>query len=263
MWVEKLARFGYAAKGLVYAIVGVLAVMAAFTAGGRTTNTQGALHTIARQPFGQILLVLVAIGLACYMLWRLIEAWKDPENKGDDAKGIATRFGYVLSGLAYGGLAVNATLLAFGSGGGSSGGSSSKQDWTARLMQQPFGQWLVGIVGAIVIGLGIYRLYEAYKVKFRKKLNIHELDPKQTKWIVNVCRFGIAARGVVFVMLGVFVLQAAYQSDASEVKGLDGALQTLARQPYGKFLLGIVALGLVAYAIYLFVQSRYRQFKTT
>ena len=259
MWVEKLARLGYATKGAVYGLIGVLAVMAAFSSGGKTTDTQGALHTIARQPFGQILLAVVAVGLIGYALWRIIEAWKDPEHKGDDAKGIATRAGYLFSGLVYGALAFNAALLAFGSGGG--GGGNSKQDWTARVMQQPFGRWLVSIAGAIIIGIGLYKIYLAYKVKFRKKLNLRELDRNQEQWVVNICRFGITARGVVFMLLGFFVLQAAYKSNPDKVRGLDGALQTLARQPYGKILLGIVALGLVAYAIYMIVQSRYRSFK--
>ncbi|MGF1481673.1 MAG: DUF1206 domain-containing protein [Cyanophyceae cyanobacterium] len=261
MWVEKLARFGYATKGAVYGLIGVLALMAAFGSGGKTTDTQGALHTIAGQPFGQVLLIVIAIGLLGYALWRLVEAWKDPEHKGDDAQGIATRLGYVTSGFIYAALSVNAALIAFGSSGGS-GGGSSRQTWTARLMQQPFGRWLVGIVGAIVIGVGIYRIYKAYKIKFRKRLNLRELNQNQEQWVVNICRFGIAARGVVFVMLGFFVLQAAYQSDPNEVRGLDGALQTLAQQPYGKILLGVAALGLVAYAIYLVVQARYRRFKT-
>ena len=259
MWVEKLARLGYATKGAVYGLIGVLAVMAAFSSKGKTTDTQGALHTIAGQPFGQILLIVVAVGLIGYALWRIIEAWKDPDHKGDDAKGIATRAGYLFSGLVYGSLAFNAALLAFGSGGG--GGGNSKQDWTARVMQQPFGRWLVGVAGAIIIGIGLYKIYRAYKVKFRKKLNLRELDRNQEQWVVNICRFGITARGVVFMLLGFFVLQAAYNSNPDKVRGLDGALQTLARQPYGKFLLGIVALGLVAYAIYMIVQSRYRSFK--
>ena len=259
MWVEKLARLGYATKGAVYGLIGVLAVMAAVGSGGKTTDTKGALHTIAGQPFGQILLVVVAVGLIGYALWRIIEAWKDPDHKGDDAKGIATRAGYLFSGLVYGSLAFNAALLAFGSGG--DGGGNSKQDWTARVMQQPFGRWLVGVAGAIIIGVGLYKIYLAYKVKFRKKLNLRELDRNQEQWVVNICRFGITARGVVFILLGFFVLQAAYNSNPDKVRGLDGALQTLARQPFGKFLLGIVALGLVAYAIYMIVQSRYRSFK--
>ena len=259
--METLARFGYVAKGFVYAAIGVLALLAAFSAGGKTTDTSGALQTISNQPFGQILLALIAVGLVGYAIWRLIEAFNDPDNKGSDAKGIFSRLGYALSGLAYLGVAFNAALLAFGSSSGSSGGSSSKQDWTATVMQQPFGRWLVGIGGALVIGIGFYRIYQAYKTKFRKKLNMSELNAKQEKWLVNISRFGIAARGVVFVMIGFFVLQAAKNYNPQQVKGLDGALQTLTRQPYGKVLLGLMALGLIAYAVYLGLQARYRNFK--
>ena len=259
--METLARFGYVAKGFVYAAIGILALLAAFSAGGKTTDTSGALQTISNQPFGQILLALIAVGLVGYAIWRLIEAFNDPDNKGSDAKGIFSRLGYALSGLAYLGVAFNAALLAFGSSSGSSGGSSSKQDWTATVMQQPFGRWLVGIGGALIIGIGFYRIYQAYKIKFRKKLNMSELSAKQKKWLVNISRFGIAARGVVFVMIGFFVLQAAKNYDPQKVKGLDGALQTLAQQPYGKILLGLMALGLIGYAVYLWLQARYRNFQ--
>ena len=259
--METLARFGYVAKGFVYAAIGVLALLAAFTTGGKTTGTSGALQAIANQPFGQILLALIAVGLVGYAIWRLIEAFNDPDNKGTDAKGILSRLGYALSGLAYLGVAFNAALLAFGNSSGSSGGSSSKQDWTATVMQQPFGRWLVGIGGALVIGIGFYRIYQAYKTKFRKKLNLSELNAKQEKWLVNISRFGIAARGVVFVMIGFFVIQAAKNYNPQKVKGLDGALQTLAQQPYGKILLGLMALGLIGYAVYLWLQARYRNFQ--
>ena len=256
--METLARFGYVAKGFVYAAIGVLALLAALTTGGKTTDTSGALQAIANQPFGQILLALIAISLVGYVIWRLVQAFKDPENKGTDAKGIFSRLGYFLSGITYAGVAFNAALLAFGSSSGSGGGSSSKQDWTARVMQQPFGRWLVGLAGAIVIGIGFYRIYRAYKTKFRKQLDLRELSAKQEKWLVNISRFGIAAKGVVFVMIGFFVIEAAKNYNPQNVKGLDGALLTLAQQPYGKVLLGLMALGLIAYAVYLCLQARYR-----
>lgn len=258
--MEKFARFGYAAKGFVYAAIGILALLAAFNQGGKTTGTSGALQTIAQQPFGRIILALIAIGLVGYVIWRFIQAINDPRDKGDDAKGIATRIGYFFSGLAYGGVAFNAALLAIGSGGGG-GGGNSKQDWTATVMQQPFGRWLVGLAGALAIGLGFWRIYRAYKIKFRKKLNLSELNIEQEKWLVNISRFGIAARGVVFIAIGFFLLQAARQYDPSEVKGLDGVLSSFAQQPFGKVFLALIALGLIAYAVYLGLQARYRNFK--
>lgn len=256
--LEKFVRLGYATKGIVYGLIGLLAVTAAFSTGGKTTGSSGALHTIAAQPFGQILLGAIAIGLAGYALWRFIESFLDPENKGTDAQGIGNRLGYLGSGLAYSGMALEAGRLAFGRGGGGSG--DSKEDWTALVLEQPLGRSLVGLVGAIAIGVGFYYLfYRAYKIKFRKKLNLSELHPDQQKWLVQVCRFGVAARGFVFTAIGFFVMQAAYQYNSDKVRGLDGILQTLARQPFGKFLLGIVALGLIAYGIHMAVQARYRR----
>lgn len=254
--METFARFGYAAKGFVYGAIGILALLAAFSIGaGETTDTSGALNAIAQQPFGQALLGLIAFGLVCYVIWRLIEAIKDPEDKGTDAKGIFSRAGYLLSGLTYIGVAINAATLAIGNSSG--GGGNSKQDWTAIVMQQPLGRWLVGLAGAITIGIGFYRIYKAYKTKFRKKLNMGELNQKQRKLLINISRFGIAARGVVFTMTGFFVIQAAKGYNPEKVKGLDGALFTLTQQPFGKLLLAIMALGLSAYAIYLFIEARY------
>jgi len=258
--METFARFGYAAKGFVYAVVGVLALLVAFNLGGETTDTSGALQAIAKQPFGKILLGMIAIALVGYVIWRLIQAFNDPGNKGNDAKGVVARLGYALSGLTYAGVAINAGLLAIGSSNSNSGGGgSSKQDWTAMVMEQPFGRWLVGIAGAITIGIGLWRIYRAYKTKFRKKLNLKNLNSKQQKWLINISRFGIAARGVVFIMIGFFVLQAAKNYDPEKVKGLDGALLTLVQQPFGKILLALMALGLISYGIYLFLQARYRR----
>ncbi len=259
MWMERLARLGYTTKGIVYAIVGVLAVQAAFGTGGKTTDTEGALGTIAAQPFGQFLLALVALGLISYVVWRFVEAVQDPEHRdSDEAEGWARRIGYAISGIIYAGLAFSAIQLIMGSGG-DGGSSNSAQDWTARVLAQPFGQWLVGLVGALIIGLGFYEFYNAYKSKFRKKLKLHQMSSTEETWATRISRFGIAARGVVFVIIGFFLIQAARQSDASQARGLDGALETLARQPYGPWLLGIVALGLVAYAIYMWVQAKYRR----
>jgi Domain of Unknown Function (DUF1206) len=260
LWVERLARFGYASKGVVYGTVGLLAAQTVFGTGGRTTDTQGALQTIVNQQFGKILLSLVAIGLIGFVIWRFVQAIIDPENKGTAAKGLAQRIGYAANGLIYASLALTAVKIVLGSGGG--GNSNSTEDWTARLLSQPFGQWLVGTAGAFVIGLGFYQFYQAFSGKFRKELNLTELSNKEREWVMAICKFGLAARGIVFCIIGWFLIQAANQSNASAAIGLDGVLQALARQPYGPWLLGIVALGLIAYGIYMVIQARYRQLIT-
>lgn len=258
MWVERLARLGYAAKGVVYAIVGILAVQAAFSSGGETTDTKGALGTVAAQPFGKILLFFLTIGLIGYVIWSFVQAIKDPEHhQSDEPKGLARRLGYAITGLAYGSLAFSAVQLIRGSGDASSG--NSQQDWTARLLEQPFGQWLVGLIGAFIIGLGFYQLYKAYQAKFRKQMKLQEMSQTEETWATRIGRFGEASRGIVFTIIGFFLIQAARQSDPNQVRGLDGALQALAQQPYGPWLLGIVALGLVAYGIHMGVQAKYRR----
>lgn len=259
-WFEKFARFGFAAKGLVYFIVGLLAAQAAFTAGGKTTDTSGALQTIITQPFGKFLLAIVTLGLLGYASLRLVKAILAPEQShGDNGiKAIGQRLGNALSGVIYISLAFTALSLIFGWGSGG-GGDSSTQDWTARVLSQPFGQWLVGLAGLGTIGVGGYYIYKAYTSKFMEDLKQSQMNQTERKWSKRAGQFGMTARGVVFGIIGIFLLVAAWQSDASEARGLGGALATLARQPYGAWLLGLVALGLIAYSGYTLVEARYRQ----
>lgn len=261
-WIERLARFGYAAKGLVYIIIGVLAVMAAFNWGGRVTGSEGAFQVIASQPFGKVLLFLVAIGLLGYVLWRFVEAIKDPEHQDSGAGAIGRRITYAISGIIYGALALSALKIVFGSssgsGGSGSGGSGSEQQ-TATLLSQPFGRWLVAAVGVASVAYGFYCFYRSYSTKFRRKLKLSEMDVATEKWATRIGRFGLAAKGVVSVIVGYFFIQAARTYDASQAGTTEGALQSLQQQPYGAWLMGIVALGLVAYGIHLMVQARYRR----
>jgi hypothetical protein len=252
-WIEPLGRFGYAAKGAVYALIGVLAAQAAFGRGGETTDSQGALQRIVQAPFGKILLGIVAIGLVGYAIWRLVQAFEDTENKGSDAKGYITRAAYAGVGLAYLGLAFSAVRMITGSGGQSGGG---QQGLTARLLAQPFGQLLVGLIGAVVIGVGAYQLYKAYSAKFREELKLQEMSQTEEQWATRSGRLGFAARGIVFIITGVFVITAALQTDASQARGMSGALDTLSQQ---QWLLGLVALGLIAYGLFCFVEARYRR----
>ena len=257
-WVVWLGRFGFAAKGLVYIIIGVLAVQVAIGSGGQTTGPSGALGSIANQPFGQALLVIVSIGLFGYALWRLTQAWVDPEQEGSDAKGVVKRIGYAISGLIYAFLGVEAIRIVMGS---SSGGGSDQQaqNWTAMLMSQPFGQWLVGIVGAIIIGTGGYQFYRAYSAKFKEKLKLQEMSATERTWAERSGRLGFAARGVVYAIMGWFLIQAAMTHSSEEAGGIGQALRELAQQPYGPWLLGVVALGLIAYGFFCFVLARYRR----
>lgn len=257
-WLQKFARFGYAAKGATYLVIGVLAVRAALGAGGETTDSQGALREIASGPFGSTLLALTALGLLGYALWKLIQAIRDPENEGADARGSVKRAAYGISGLVHLGLAATAIQMAFFAGAGGSGDASA-QSGTAWLLGQPFGRWLVGLVGAAVIGVGFVQLGKAWTAKFRRKLKLGEMSAAEETWATRVGRCGFAARGVVFGLIGWFLLRAAWQADASEAGGLSQALQTLAEHPSGPWLLGLTAAGLAAYGVFALVMARYRE----
>ena len=256
-WVEWLARLGYATKGAVYIIIGVLAVRVSLGAGGRTTGTRGALQEIASQPFGTIMLLLVAVGLCGYVLWRFIEAIADPEDKGTSPKGLAVRAGYMISGLVYAGVALTAVQLILGAR--KTGSDNQAREWTAWLLTVPFGGWVVSIAGLVVIGVGIYQFYKAYTAKFLKHLSV---SGTARRWVTRIGRFGLVARGVIFVVVGIFLVRAAFYHDPNQAQGLDGALLEFAQQPYGMWWLGAVAAGLVAYGISMLLEGKYRHIST-
>ena len=258
-WIEILARLGYAAKGVVYAIVGVLAIQVAFNWGGRLTGSTGAFETIANQPLGRVMLFFVAVGLLGYVLWRFVSAIFDPEHNEEGAKNILRRLSYAVSGLVYGSLAFAAFRIVFSSGSSSSSSSGSSSEQTATLLSQPFGRWLVGFVAACTVGYGFYCIYRGVKVKFRKKLKLVEMSQVEQTWAVRIGRFGLICKGIVSTIVGYFFAQAARSADPSEAKSTAGALQTIQQQPFGAVLMGIVALGMLAYGIHLIVQARYRR----
>lgn len=257
-----LARVGYAAKGIVYLIIGGLSAKVALGEGGSATDRNGALRAIHEQPFGRFLLAIVAIGLVGYALWSLIQALVDPEHKGTDAKGLAARVGYGVVGLSYAALAVAAAQLVIGTGNGGPSSNTTTKDWTARLLALPFGPFLVILVGLIVIGIAGFLFYRSYKADFRKSLALEDAGAGTREWVITLGRAGYASLGVVFGIVGVFLIIAAARNNAGAAKGLGGALQELARQPYGHVLLGIVALGLIAYGLFSLTQARYRRLGT-
>lgn len=259
-WIERLARFGYAAKGAVYILIGILAFQAAFNWGGQVTGSKGAFYTIASQPFGNVLLFLVAIGLYGYVVWRFTQAFRDPEHNDQGLSAWGRRASYFISGLIYGSLATFAMRIVFSSPGSSgSGGGDSTNQQTATLLSQPFGQWLVALVGVAIVAYGFYCFYKAYSTKFRRQLKLAEMSLKEEKWSTRIGRFGLTAKGVVLVIIGYFFIQAARASDPSQARTTEGALQAIQQQPYGAWLMGLVALGLIAYGIHLEVQARYRR----
>lgn len=258
-WMVMLARLGYAIKGVVYLIIGLLAVQLAAGVGGKVTDQKGALQTISSLPFGKFLLVVVTIGLFAFALWCFVQALFDTEGKGSKAKGIIARIGYAAVGIGYAAIGFGALQLVMGSGSAGKSSNTNTQDWTALLLKQPFGVALVVIAGLVVLGVAVYLYSKAYTAKFQNRLSLTGLNAQVRRMVIGVGRLGYAALGVVFTIIGIFMMVAAVQHNPSEAKGLDGALQELTQQPFGQFLLGIVALGLIAYGIYSFVEARYRR----
>ena len=254
-WIEWLARVGYAAKAVLYTVVGVLALQSAVGSGGKTTGSRGALTALVRQNFGALILVVIAAGLFGYAAWRIIEAILDPERRGTTAKGLAVRASIAVRAIVHAALGLQAVRLA--TGGGRAGGQAV-ETWTGRLLDAPFGRWLVVGAGLAVAGYGIYQLYRAWAAKLSRQLDLASLSREAGSWVLNVCRCGIAARGVVFGICGWYLVRAGFAHDARAAADTGEALGAIAHQPFGGVLLAVVAVGLIAYAAYEVVQARYR-----
>jgi hypothetical protein len=254
-WMELLARLGYATEGAMYTLIGLLAAGVAFGTGEHATGQHGALEIIAGSPFGGVLVGLIALGFLGYALWRGVQAIADPDREGTGLKALGKRVGYGVSALVYAGLAFSAAGLILGS---ASQGNRTPDDWTALLLSWPLGRVLVVCVGIAAVGMGLRELYQAYKARFLKYLKLDEMGEGVRKWTERWGRLGIAARGIVFGVVGTFLIRAAIEYDPQEARGLGGALQTLAQQPLGPWLLGAVALGLIAYGLFMLLVARYR-----
>jgi hypothetical protein len=247
------ARAGLVARGVIYAIIGVLAVKLALGDGGKTTNQQGALKTIAQQPFGKALLVLMAIGLAGYAIWRLVRAalGHGPEDS-DDTK---ERLAGLESGIGYALLCVTAVSLLIGSGGG----SSSPDKTTGGVLGWPAGQFLVAIAGVVLIAAGLEQGYKGLTESFLDQSKTERMSARVERAFTALGIFGHLARMVIFALTGYFLIKAAIDYNPEKAVGLEGALAALSRASYGPILLGVVAAGLVGFGAYSIADARYRK----
>ena len=250
---EWLSRAGFVARALIYAIIGLLALKVATGQGGRLTNQQGALHTVANQPFGKLLLTLVAIGLAGYALWRLVRAALGHGPEGSDSG--FDRIAALGSGLAYGAMCVIAIEILLGAN--SSGGNTKKT--TAGVLGWPGGTWIVGIAGVAMIGIALYQGYRGVTKKFLDDAKIGEMNPRVKTLIGWLGTTGLLARMIVFGLIGIFLIRASIEYDPRKAVGLDGALAKIVDRPYGPLALGVVAAGLIAFALYSLTDARYRK----
>jgi hypothetical protein len=258
-WIEVLARAGYATRGALYLIIGGLAATAAFGYGGETTDTQGALLELYAQPFGAALLALAAAGLAGYACFLVCRAALDPEGEARGTWGPAKRAWWALVGFFHASLAVSALSMVLGSGAAHDNDEHARGLTAQLLGVRPLGPILVVALGiGLLIGAG-HQFHCAWRAKLDECLDLSNLSTGTRRWIVRLCRFGIAARACVALVAGTFFIVAAVTSDPHEAKGFADSLGALRAMPFGGWLFATVALGLLAFGCYQLVEARYRR----
>lgn len=250
---QMVARAGLAARGVIYLLIGWVAILVALGQSGKEADQRGALQLLASKPYGQVSLWLLCIGFAAYALWRLSEA---AFGVTGDGNGAGPRLKSLGRAVIYGSLAVTTFSVISGSSRSQSG---QQQDWTARLMHHPGGRWAAGIVGAAVVIAGLILVTEGVRHKFEKYLRMEQMSRTTRRTVHWLGTIGTVARGLVLALAGVLVIEAAVQYKASKAGGLDVALHTLRNQPFGKYLLIAAGLGLIIFGLYGLCEARWRK----
>ncbi|RDV13662.1 DUF1206 domain-containing protein [Pontibacter diazotrophicus] len=253
-WVKHVAQVGLTAKGIVYCLLGILALVTALELGRdtREISRKEVFLFIEELFLGRALLLIVAVGLACYCVWRLLQALTDTEGKGADIKGLIYRARYGASGAFYGILTFVAAKLAVSSGSDSEG---IRQSFIAEVLQKPLGQWLV-LFGAALIGLGgVYFIYEGISERYRKKIKEAGLGHKAEETMIKTGKIGYVSRGTVWGIFSYLLLRATLNAKSG---GAESAFHFLESAAHGAYLLGAVALGLICYSLFVFIEARFR-----
>jgi uncharacterized protein DUF1206 len=241
--MKALARAGLVAHGLIWLLLGILALVMAFSGRKQETDQRGALEELAGESAGWLLLLVITIGLAAYALWRLVEAVTNRDTK--------ERIADVVRIVIYGGFAVSgAQILATGK---TSSQKKNQQSWTATIMQHTGGRFLVGAVGIVIVGIGLYLAYQGLTKKFEEDLQ------RTPGWVTALGMVGSTARGIVVGLAGVLTFVAAVNYDPKKASGVDGALRTVRDAPAGEVLLVLVALGLIMFGLYGCCEAKYRR----
>ncbi|MHB8688998.1 MAG: DUF1206 domain-containing protein [Candidatus Dormibacteraceae bacterium] len=253
--LQLLERLGYIVRGALYSVMGLLALRIALSvAGGQATDLTGSLVSLIRNPYGKFVLIVVAIGLTAYSIWGFTRAIFDPLHRGSDASGYMARLGFVSSAVSYGAIVVFALQLLAGSGATT---ADVTQKNVAAVLTHPAGGALTVLIGLVVLGIGLGQFMEAYRATFARDLKGAEMSARARDTVVKLGRFGMFARGVIFLVIGWFVIQAGIHHDPAQAQGFGGAFVFLLAQPFGRVLLGIVALGIVALGLHSFACARW------
>jgi hypothetical protein len=253
--LELLERLGYVVRGALYAVMGLLALRIVLSvAGGATTDLTGSLVVLVSNPSGKLVLIIVAVGLSAYSLWGFTRAIYDPLHRGSDASGYLARLGFVTSAVSYAAIVLFAIQLLAGSGATTNDGT---QKTIAAVLTHPAGGALTILIGLVVIGIALGQFLEAYRATFARDLKGAEMSATARDIAVKLGRFGMFARGVIFLIIGWFVVQAGIHHDPAQTQGFSGAFVFLLAQPFGRILLGVVALGFVALGLHSFACARW------
>jgi hypothetical protein len=248
-----IARTGYLARGLVYAIVGLVALSVAAGTRKNAVNLSDALQELFQRPLGMIVVSGIAVGMVCFALWRIAQGFLDADNLGIGPRAAVRRAGYALSSMAYLGIAAIAAGIVLRL---PSQTSTSSKGWAAWLLSWPLGSFALGIIGAGFLGVGATTALKAYRAPFKKEF---DLKSSTTKWLVPIGRAGHGARAIIFLLVGYFLIMSAYNSDVHEVKDMAGALNVLQRQKFGMLLYTSVAVGLTCFGVFEFIQALFRK----
>ena len=253
--LELLERLGYAVRGALYAVMGLLALQVAIgKPGGQATDLTGSLVFMISNPFGKLVLIVAVVGLSAYSLWGFIRAIYDPLHRGSDASGYMARLGFVSSALSYAAIAFLGLQILRGSGADT---SDSTQKTIASILIHPGGGWMTVLVGLVAIGVAIGQFVEAYRADFQGDLKSAQMSANERSLVVGLGRYGMLARGIIFLVVGWFVVQAGLHHDPAQAQGFGGAFVFLLAQPFGRLVLGFVALGFVALGLHSFACARW------
>lgn len=252
--LERMARFGYACKGSMYVIIGALAA-ATLVGRGEAADRHDAFHFILTKPFGRLALIVIAAGFLGYAAWRVLGGVVDSESHGAGWKGLALRAGSVVRGVFYGWISVELLRAVLQDRAMGKSSDTEARHWTARVMDKPFGRWVVAAAGVSIITYCIWQLYKAVTGKFSKQIRLRSVPP----YLVAISRFGIAARSVVLAVVGSSLVRAAWRAAPSRASGTSGAMRSIALQPFGAWLLVLIGFGFAGYGVFAFVNARYRR----
>jgi len=250
-WMDRAVQVGMVAYGIVHLTIAWLGIQLALGDNSGSASRNGALRQLAQQPFGEVVVWVVAVGMFLLVLWKLVEAFID-YSREDGGKKAAKPGVDIFKAIVYGTLAISAVRVATGSNS-----RSSTSDWTAKLMEQPFGRWLVGLVGLAIIGYGVYLGYRGWSEKFLEHLDWEGRSGETGKAYKLFGKVGYIAKGIAIGVIGLLFVYAAIDHSAKKSGGLDQALHKVLEQPFGPVLLFVIALGIGCYGLFCFARARH------